>query len=53
MVEAIKGIMAVLAQLRVSTSRKNTRRESEHARPGKLGGRTTVMTTERIETAKS
>lgn len=32
MVEAIIGIMAVLAQLRVSAIRKNTRRESERAR---------------------
>lgn len=32
--EAIIGIMAVLAQLRVSTIRENTRRGLEHARPG-------------------
>lgn len=52
--EAIIGIMAVLAQLRVSTIRENTRRGLEHARAqGKVGGRPTVMTPDRIETAKS
>lgn len=52
--EAIIGIMAVLAQLRVSTIRENTRRGLEHARAqGKIGGRPTVMTKDRIDTAKS
>ena len=50
--EAIVGIMAVLAQLRVSTIRENTRRGLTHARnQGRIGGRPTVMTPERIETA--
>lgn len=52
--EAIIGIMAVLAQLRVSAIRENTRRGLEHARAqGKIGGRPTVMTKDRIDTAKS
>ncbi|PCC27053.1 resolvase [Glutamicibacter sp. BW80] len=51
--EAIIGIMAVLAQLRVSTIRENTRRGLEHARAqGRIGGRPSVMTAERIETAR-
>ncbi|MDT3343776.1 recombinase family protein [Microbacterium aquilitoris] len=50
--EAIVGIMAVLAQLRVSTIRENTRRGLEHARSqGRAGGRPTVMSPERIEAA--
>lgn len=50
--EAIVGIMAVLAQLRVSTIRENTRRGIEHARAqGRVGGRPRVMTAERIEAA--
>lgn len=50
--EAIVGIMAVLAQLRVSTIRENTRRGLAHARAqGRVGGRPTVMTPERIEAA--
>ncbi len=50
--EAIVGIMAVLAQLRVSTIRDNTRRGLEHARSqGRAGGRPTVMSPERIEAA--
>lgn len=52
--EAIIGIMAVLAQLRVSTIRENTRRGLEHARAqGRIGGRPTVMTSERIEAAQN
>lgn len=46
--EAIVGIMAVLAQLRVSTIRANTRRGLDHARAqGRVGGRPSVMTEER------
>jgi DNA invertase Pin-like site-specific DNA recombinase len=42
--EAIVGIMAVLAQLRVSTIRENTRRGLAHARSqGRVGGRPSVM----------
>lgn len=52
--EAIVGIMAVLAQLRVATIRENTRRGLEHARAhGRVGGRPTVMTPERTEAAAS
>jgi DNA invertase Pin-like site-specific DNA recombinase len=52
--EAIIGIMAVLAQLRVSTIRENTRKGLEHARAqGRVGGRPTVMAEERVETAKN
>lgn len=50
--EAIVGIMAVMAQLRVSTIRENTMRGLAHARSqGRVGGRPTVMTEARIETA--
>lgn len=50
--EAIVGIMAVLAQLRVSTIRENTRRGLAHARKqGRVGGRPSVMTPERINAA--
>lgn len=52
--KAIIGIMAVLAQLRVSTIRENTIRGLAHARAqGKFGDRPTVMTLDRVETAKS
>lgn len=48
--QAIIGIMAVLAQLRVDTIRENTMRGLEHARAqGRVGGRPTVMTPERCE----
>lgn len=51
--EAIVGIMAVLAQLRVATIRENTRRGLAHARAqGRVGGRPTVMTPEKIATAR-
>lgn len=51
--EAIVGIMAVMAQLRVSTIRDNTMRGLEHARnQGRVGGRPTVMTDERVEAAR-
>lgn len=50
--EAIVGIMAVLAQLRISTIRENTRRGLAHARAqGRVGGRPSVMTVERTEAA--
>lgn len=50
--EAIVGIMAVMAQLRVSTIRENTMRGLAHARSqGRVGGRPTVMTDARIEAA--
>lgn len=50
--EAIVGIMAVLAQLRVSTIRENTRRGLAHARAqGRVGGRPSVMTPERVAAA--
>lgn len=50
--EAIVGIMAVLAQLRVATIRENTRRGLAHARAeGRVGGRPTVMTPERVAAA--
>ena len=50
--EAIVGIMAVLAQLRVATIRDNTVRGLAHARSqGRVGGRPSVMTPERVEAA--
>ncbi|MCL2091806.1 MAG: recombinase family protein [Micrococcales bacterium] len=50
--EAIVGIMAVLAQLRVATIRENTRRGLAHARAeGRIGGRPSVMTPERTAAA--
>lgn len=50
--EAIVGIMAVMAQLRISTIRDNTRRGLAHARAqGRVGGRPTVMPPERITEA--
>lgn len=49
---ALFGIVAVFAQLRVDTIRENTRRGLEHARAqGRVGGRPTVMTEERITAA--
>jgi DNA invertase Pin-like site-specific DNA recombinase len=51
---ALFGIVAVFAQLRVDTIRENTRRGLEHARAeGRVGGRPTVMTPERIAAAVS
>ncbi|WP_347038348.1 recombinase family protein [Glutamicibacter halophytocola] len=50
---ALLGIVAVFAQLRVDTIRENTRRGLEHARAhGRVGGRPTVMTPERVEQAE-
>ncbi len=51
--EAIVGIMAVLAQLRVATIRENTRRGLEYAKAqGRVGGRPTVMTPEKVAAAR-
>ncbi|MGL4173653.1 MAG: recombinase family protein [Actinomycetota bacterium] len=51
--KAIVSIMATLAQLRVDTIRANTMRGLTHARQqGRLGGRPTVMTPERIAAAR-
>lgn len=50
--EAIFGILAVMAQLRVASIRENTRRGLAHARAqGRVGGRPTVMTPDRLEAA--
>lgn len=52
--EAIVGIMAVLAQLRVATIRENTMRGLAHARAqGRVGGRPTVMTPEKVAQARA
>src|SRR5690606_12150209 len=51
--KALFGIVAVFAQLRVDTIRENTVLGLEHARrQGRIGGRPTVMTPERIAAAK-
>lgn len=51
--EAIVGIMAVLAQLRISTIRENTMRGLTHARAqGRVGGRPTVMTPQKLQAAR-
>src|SRR5690606_37772443 len=50
---ALFGIVAVFAQLRVDTIRENTLRGLAHARAqGRVGGRPTVMTPERVAAAK-
>lgn len=50
---ALYGIVAVFAQLRVDTIRENTRLGIAHARSqGRIGGRPTVGTPERIATAE-
>ncbi len=50
---ALFGIVAVFAQLRVDTIRANTHRGLAHARSqGRVGGRPTVMTPERIAAAR-
>lgn len=50
---ALFGIVAVFAQLRVDTIRENTLRGLAHARAeGRVGGRPTVMTPERVEAAR-
>ncbi|MCG7427736.1 recombinase family protein [Helcobacillus sp. ACRRO] len=49
---ALSGFLAVLSQLRVDLIRENTRRGLAHAREqGRVGGRPTVMTPERVEAA--
>ena len=49
----VYSIMAALAQLRVDTIRENTRRGLAHARAqGRVGGRPSVMTPDRIEEAR-
>lgn len=49
---ALFGIVAVFAQLRVDTIRENTQRGLAHARSeGRVGGRPSVMTPERIAAA--
>lgn len=49
---ALFGIVAVFAQLRVDTIRENTRRGLAHARAqGRVGGRPSVMTPERVQEA--
>lgn len=49
---ALFGIVAVFAQLRVDTIRQNTMLGLARAKAeGRLGGRPTVMTPERIEQA--
>ncbi|MCA0252637.1 MAG: recombinase family protein [Actinobacteria bacterium] len=49
---ALFGIVAVFAQLRVDSIRENTRRGLEYARAqGRVGGRPTVMTPERVAAA--
>lgn len=49
---ALFGMVAVFAQLRVDTIRDNTRRGLAHARAqGRVGGRPSVMTPERIAAA--
>ncbi|PTT16095.1 resolvase [Microbacterium sp. HMWF026] len=49
---ALFGIVAVFAQLRVDTIRDNTKRGLAHARAqGRVGGRPSVMTSERIAAA--
>lgn len=51
--EALIGIMAVMAQLRVSTIRENTVKGLAHARSqGRVGGRPSVMNVERLQTAQ-
>jgi DNA invertase Pin-like site-specific DNA recombinase len=51
---ALLSFMATIAQLRVDTIRANTMRGLEHARAqGRVGGRPTVMTQERIAMARS
>lgn len=50
---ALFGIVAVFAQLRVDTIRENTRAGLERARAnGRVGGRPTVMTPERVDLAQ-
>ena len=49
---ALLGFIGILAQLRVDTIRENTRRGLAHARSqGRIGGRPTVVTPERLDAA--
>lgn len=49
---ALLGFIGILAQLRVDTIRENTRRGLAHARAqGRIGGRPTVVTPERLDAA--
>lgn len=49
---ALLGFIGILAQLRVDTIRENTRRGLAHARSqGRVGGRPTVVTPERLDAA--
>lgn len=49
---ALFGVVAVFVQLRVDTIRENTRRGLSHARAqGRVGGRPTVMSPERVRAA--
>jgi DNA invertase Pin-like site-specific DNA recombinase len=51
---ALLSFMATIAQLRIDTIRANTMRGLAHARAqGRVGGRPTVMTPERIAMAQS
>jgi len=51
---ALFGIVAVFAQLRVDTIRENTKRGLAHARSqGRVGGRPSVMTPEKIAQART
>ena len=51
--QAFVGIMAVFAQFRVDQIRANTKRGLAYARAqGRVGGRPTVMTPERVEQAR-
>lgn len=53
MSRALYGIVAVFAQLRVDTIGDNTQRGLDHARSqGRVAGRPSVMTAERIATAE-
>ncbi|WP_404445278.1 hypothetical protein [Microbacterium marinum] len=50
---ALYGIVAVFAQLRVDTIRDNTQRGLDYAKSqGRVGGRPSVMTAERIAAAQ-
>ncbi len=50
---ALFGIVSVFAQLRVDTIRDNTQRGLDHARAhGRVGGRPSVMTPERVAAAE-
>ncbi len=51
---ALLSFMATIAQLRIDTIRENTKRGLAYARAqGRVGGRPTVMTSERIEIAQA